>query len=168
MLQSPFANLLQELIDRLTEKVPSLRFVGQDIGQLENYELRPAVSFPCYLIDIDSFNFTDAQNEFTQLGQGTITGRLGLVKYTDISNLTPAQFMENAMKYLEIEQEIFVALHGWSPTGFSRCMRTVTVTERRDDDIRVRVNKFGTSFTDTSANKKKTTVQRPGLSVGVD
>lgn len=160
-LTSPFSSLFIQLIDRLNDKAKSLRFITQDIGQLENYEMRPAVSWPCCLIDIDNFNFSDAQSKHHQIGQGTVTVRLGLVKYTDLSNLTPDQAKAKAVEYLEVEQEVYTALHAWAPNGFSRCIRQVAVTERRDDDIRVRVMKFSIAFTDESAQPKKQTVPRP-------
>lgn len=165
-LTSPFANLFVQLIDRLNEKAPTIRFITQDLGQLENYEMRPAVTWPCCLIDIDNFNFSDIQSKYHQMAQGTITLRIGLVKYTDLSNLSPDQAKEAALKYLEVEQEVYTALHAWAPQGFSRCLRQVAVTERRDDDIRVRVMKFSLSFTDESAQPKKQTVPRPDLVVG--
>lgn len=164
-MNSPFSSLLTQIISRIAENT-NVRFVTQDIGQLENYEIRPAVSWPCCLIDIDAFNFTDAQNNYEQLGQGSITVRIGLVKYTDLNNLTPEAAIDNAVNYLETEQQVYKALHAWAPEGFSRCMRINTITERRDDDIRVRVLKFSISFTDESAKPVKQTIPRPDLSIG--
>jgi len=161
MLQSPQANLFQNLIDRLALKVPAIRFIEQDLGQLENYQMRPAVSWPCCMIDIEEFNYSDLQNFHNQLAEGIVSLRIGLVKYTDSNNLTPTVTRENALQYYEIEQQVFTALHGWNPPGFSKLLRRASGTEKRDDDIRVRVLKFATSFTDSSAAPVTSKVPRP-------
>ena len=75
---------------------------------------------------------------------------------------------ENALQYYEVENKLFKALHGWNPTGFGKLLRRITATEKRDDDIRVRIVKFAISFTDNSAVKTKTTVPRPGANIGIE
>lgn len=161
MLESPEANLLQSLIDRITTVVPTIRFIEQDLGQLENYQSRPAVSWPCCLIDFEEFTFTDAQNFFNQIGEGIICFRVAHVKYTDSSNLTPALLREKSFQYYETEHKLYKALHGWNPPGYSKFLRRAALTEKRDDDIRVRILKFATSYKDDSAKPVTTRVARP-------
>lgn len=161
MLNSPFANLFTLILERMKTKAPSIRFVAQDIGQLENYEIRPAVSWPCCLIDIQQAQFSEANSENIQLAQGLISFRIGLVKYTDSNNLVPGNVLENSLKYYEAENELYAALHGWKPEGFGALLRRSCVTERREDDIRVREMKFAFSFTDESARPMKRTIPRP-------
>lgn len=165
MLQSPQANFFQLLIEKLISDVPELRFIDQDLGQLENYEMRPAVSWPCCMIDIEDFKYSDQQNHAIQIAEGIISLRIGLVKYTDSNNLTPAATRENALQYYELEHKVFKALHGWNPPGFGKMLRRASGTERRDDDIRVRVLKFAISFTDDSAKPVKTLAPRPGAQI---
>ncbi len=166
MLASPQANLFQLLIEKLIADVPELRYIDQDVGQLENYEIRPAVAWPCCLIDIEEFKYSDQQNFLAQLAEGIISLRIGLVKYTDANNLTPLNIRENALQYYEVEHKVYKALHGYNPTGFSKLLRRASGTEKREDDIRVRVLKFAVSFTDDSAKKVKITVARPGGVLG--
>lgn len=71
-MEYPQANLFSLILERLTTKVPALRFIEQDIGQLENYEIRPAVSWPCSLIDIDDIIFSDAGDALIQIRVGGI------------------------------------------------------------------------------------------------
>jgi hypothetical protein len=124
MLTSPLANLHQQLIIKL-QSLGILSYISQDLGQLEHYNIRPAVSYPCALIDIDEMNFSDIQNDKTQMGEGFVQIRLGLIKYTDASNLTPTQYQEAALKFYEVEQAIHLLLHGWAPPvdGFERLLR---------------------------------------------
>jgi len=168
-LTSPFANLHNALIERITLMVPEIRYIAQDMGQLEHYEIRPPVSWPCCLIDVgDDFNFSDVAGTFKQQADGLIMFRLGMVKYTDSNNLVPANIRENALQYFEIEQKLFVALHGWAPAGFGRLLRRKSTKELREDDILVRRVPFAISFTDESAKPVKTTIARPGINVGIN
>lgn len=165
-LISPFANLLQQLIIKL-KTVSVLRYISQDLGQLENYNIRPAVSWPCCLIDIDEGNGDDIQNDKTQMVAGFITLRIGLVKYTDVTNLTPDAFIENGLQYFEVEQAIHEAIHGWAPPidGFERLLRRNFGTEKRDDDIRVRVVRYAITFKDISTAPVRTKIARPDVSI---
>lgn len=165
MLKSANANLFDRLITQVQQGVEEIRFVAQDVGQLENYDIRPAVSFPCLLIDLDDFNFSDSANNNTQQAEGIIIFRLGLVKYTDVNNLTTPQWRENALRYYELEHRLFTCLHGWSPVGFGRLLRRATATERREDDIRVRVAKYVISYTEI-LETGKVKVSRPGVDIG--
>lgn len=164
MLQSPEANLLKGIIEKI-KTVPEIRFISQDIGQLENYEIRPAVSWPCCLIDIEDGRYSDAGDQLIQHAEKTITLRLGVVKYSDVHQLAPDGVIEQALHYLEIENKLFKALHGKAVPGFGKFMRVLDATEKRDDDIRVRVIKFSVAYQDTSAMPAKISVPRPGVDI---
>lgn len=165
MLKSANANLLDGLITRIQQGVEEIRFIAQDVGQLENYDIRPAVSFPCLLIDLEDFNFSDNANYNLQQAEGIVSFRLGLVKYTDVNSLSTPQWRENALRYYELEHRLFNCLHGWSPVGFGRLLRRATATERREDDIRVRIAKYVISYTEV-LESDKVKVSRPGVDIG--
>jgi hypothetical protein len=166
MLTSPLENIFLKVLERIST-VEEIRFIDQDLGQLENYEYKPAVSWPCALIDVEEFSFTEMGNDLQQIGQGIISIRIGLVKYSDSNNLVPEAVRANALKYYEVEQKVHQAMHGWKAEGFSRLLRRVSVTEKRDDDIRVRILKYATSF-EENMSKAKTTVPRPPAIIGAD
>jgi hypothetical protein len=162
MLHSPFSILYTEILARLKEKVPEIKYIEQDLGQLEHYDMRPPVTWPCCLIDVaDEYEYTDMQGNHSQLAEGRVMLRIGVVRYSDSNNLVPDNVRENALAYFEIEQKVFAALHGWAPAGFSRLLRRNAVTEKRDDDIRVRMIPFTVSFTDNSAAPVRTKVLTP-------
>lgn len=49
-------DIFVSLCDRLEKEVPSLRWIDEDLGQLNvGNSTRPAVDFPCCLIDIGVF-----------------------------------------------------------------------------------------------------------------
>jgi hypothetical protein len=165
-LLSPQANLFEAILQKLETEVPALRYIEQDFGQLENYEIRPSVAWPCALIDIEELKYSDANNHHNQIAEGIISIRLGMVKYTDANNLTPTLIRAAAHQYYELEHTAYKVLHGWNPAGFGKLLRRASGTERREDDIRVRIIKFSVSFTDDSAKKDKTMASRPGGVLG--
>ena len=61
MITSPFSNLYLNAVARITDKAPLIRYVEQDLGQMEHYPEggRPPVSFPCALIDIEEISFDE-------------------------------------------------------------------------------------------------------------
>jgi hypothetical protein len=58
-------------------------------------------------------------------------------------------------------------LHGWSPDGYSRLLRRKVVTEKRNDDIRVRLSRYAISWTDRTATPATQSVARPGATIGI-
>lgn len=162
---SPKAELFKAILERLKDKVPELRYINQDLGQLENYGMRPAVAWPCCLIDIADFQYSEQNNEKVQLSIGSVIIRTGLVQYSDSSNLTDETIRNNAIQYYEVENKIYQALHGWAPSNMGKMLRKADGTEKRDDDIRVRVTRYAVSYTDSSAVDLYTKVPRPGAKV---
>lgn len=158
---SPFGNLyLQIKKNRLVAKATSLRYIDQDLGQLDHFETRPAVSLPCALIDIDDTVFEEA-GELTQTGDGIVRVRIGLECYSPSSNIQDESVVETALEYYEIEQEVFLALHGWGKDNFKKLIRVSAKTEKRNDQYRVRTINFKFGIEDTSALPVKTTIARP-------
>jgi len=158
--------LFMAILERLLDQVPEIRYIEQDLGQLENYEMRPAVSWPCTLIDIDDLDFSETGGKLVQLAQGFVQIRLGLVKYTDSNNLVPANIRANSLQYLELENKVYKALHGWGPEGFNKMLRRKSVTEKRDDDIRVKILRFSIGYKDEGAVPARLKVSRPGVTIG--
>lgn len=162
---SPFANLYLKVMARIKEKVPEVRYIDQDLGQLEHYDIRPAVSFPCVLVDVDSFTFSEA-GQIKQIGEGMLIIRLGVPAFSSSNNLAPDAVRLKALEYYLIEEKIHEALHGWSDTGFSRLLRRASkLEERNDPSIRVRVIPYAVS---TEQDIKKVSIHsRPEPLVGV-
>ena len=161
-------NLFDQIVKRLTLKVPELRFIDQDLGQLEHYSNQPAVSWPCALVDIKEFNFTDIGNDHLQLGTGLIQIRVAHTPYSPSNSLAPQDVREKAVGYYALEQKVFKSLHGWQEIGFSKLLRRYERTESRNDNIRVRAIGYFTSYTDDSAKPIKTTVHRPGANISTN
>src|SRR5205823_8872592 len=97
--------------------------------------------------------------------EGLICLRIGLVRYSDSNNLVPDNVRVNALQYFRVESKVHQALHCWNDQGFSRLLRRVSYTEKRDDDIRVRVIKYYTTY-EENTTLVKTTIPRPNAVVG--
>jgi hypothetical protein len=156
----PLANMFSKIVLRLATQVPELRYVEQDLGQLDNYDIRPAVAWPCCLLDLDEFKYFETANDRRQFGDGFISLRIGLVRYSESNNLVADNVRMNALRFYKIENKINAALHGWQDDGFSRLLRRFSGTEKRNDDIRVRVVKYAISYEDSNG-LIKTKVARP-------
>jgi len=149
-MNSIFANMYLEIIERIKVKVPEIKYINQDFGQIDNYEERPPVSFPCLLIDFESFGFSDMGSN-CQIAEGTVKLRLATAPFSNQSSITPDIVQAKAMAYYELETKLYQALHGWQGNVFGYLMREGVETEKREDELRVRAISFSTCFQDNSA-----------------
>lgn len=160
-VQSPFSQLYLSIVERIKAEVPEIKHIDQDLGQMENYDMRPPVSFPCALIDIDEFEFTDIGSNRTQNADGFVIIRLANPQWSGSSGNSPSAVREMALSYYEVEHKLIQKLHGYAPEGFNRLMRRKVRTEKRDDLYRVRIIAFALNYTDKSTEVIKQTVPRP-------
>lgn len=154
-MNSIFNRLLINMQTKLTTEVPDvpdgargIRYIDQDLGQLDFYETTPNVSFPCVLVDFGQTVYQERHG--SQFAKMTITLRLGFNPYSNSSNLTPAEYREKALEYYEIEDKIFKSLQDWD--GGSLLMlsmiRKEAATEKRQDIMRVRTLTFEATYED--------------------
>lgn len=148
-MNSYFGQLFLDLSDRIKTQVPAIKWVDQDLGQLEDYEVRPAVDFPCVLIDFAATSYTQL-TEDSQIGDVTVLLRLGFAPFSQANAAAPTSVREKALEYFEIEQLLFQAVQGFQTEYSGSMMRMSTDTEQRDDKIRVRILSFATSYEDYS------------------
>jgi hypothetical protein len=162
---NPFIQLFEQVQVRIQNECTSIRFIDEDKGQLDHYQVKPAVSFPCVLMDMD-FDFTDIGDN-VQEAQGQLVIRLAYPPYSSANNIQLDNTLrEKAISYFALEYELYTALQGWQPDGFSYLCRRKATTERREDNIRVREIRFDVEFTDYTAQPQKTIVA--GNAFGLD
>ncbi len=161
-LPAPFSDLYEALIERIKEKVPEIKWIDLDYGQLENYEAgyRPPVNFPCLLLDFDEWTFDDAGDR-KQMGMGVVVARLALAPYSHTSASTNKPEREIGKRYIRLEQKLYTCLHGWDNGQFQSLRRASSRKENRRDDLRVRALRFSTAFEDISAQPIRQKIQRP-------
>lgn len=144
------ANIFLTVLTRLKTEVPALKWIDQDYGQLEFYENRPNVDFPCCLIDIDDGTFSN-NGEFSQACDGILIIRLGLPSYSQTNSITPLPVIEKALEYYNLEHTVNKALHGFQSQYFSTLTRLKADKEKRNDNLRVRVMRYALNYIDNTA-----------------
>lgn len=154
-MNSIFNRLLINLQTKLMADVPDnpsgargIRYIDQDLGQLDIYETVPNVSFPCVLVDFVQTQYREMQG--SQWAKMTIILRLGFNPYSGSSNLTPEEYREKALEYYEIEDLIFKSLQDWNGEGLlmNPMIRKEATTEKRQDIMRVRTLTYEATYND--------------------
>jgi hypothetical protein len=165
-MTSLFAQLFLALQEKIKTDIPEIRWIDQDLGQLEDYDTRPPVSFPCVLIDFNETTYEE-MNQRRQQANITFTLRLGFPSFSYAANTAPQSVRELALQYYELEQRLFEAVQGFDGGGIIQgCTRQSTTTEgRKDDNLRVRVMTFTAMSEDASAQIKYTKAPRPRLTL---
>ena len=82
--------------------------------------------------------------------------------------LTPGWVQQRALEYLETEQQVFLAIHGWSAENASKHVRVSFKTEVRGDQYRVRQLRFRFGLEDYSAKPTRTSIARPEPTIYFD
>jgi len=145
----------------------SVKWIDQDLGQLENYGDRPPVKFPCVLLDFETTEFSNL-GQLAQVGEGTMLVRLAFAPFSHSNGYTPDAYRQLALEYYNIEHNLHLKLQGFGSEKFGPMMRVSAVTEERNDAIRVRQLRYTISFEDVStivAPTEENTFPRPPLEV---
>lgn len=148
-MTSLFAQLYLSIQAQIKIKVPEILWIDQDMGQLELYETRPAVVWPCALIDFPATQYSN-EGQLVQWAMVQINIRLGFAPFGSANSEAPQLTKEQALDYYEIENKLVKALHGFTANdAVQPLVRQSTATERRDDAYRVREIIFTTATEDT-------------------
>jgi hypothetical protein len=149
-MTSLFAQLYLALATHLKQNMPAIKWIDLDLGQLDGYKERPALIFPCVLID-----FTQAQ--YRQEGQQVqwtdfnIVVRLGFENWNATNADAPAFVQQDGLEYFELEHELVRVLNAFSADGAVQPLTRISaITERREDMYRVREITFTTATEDDS------------------
>ena len=115
-------NAMIAVQDRLLELLPEkIAYLAEDWGQLDFYNERPPVNFPCVLIDIAEAEFSDCTRK-VQLGEAILTVRVAHFDPVNISALAPNR--NKAFRMFVLLRLIYTQLQGLSGEGFSGLTRT--------------------------------------------
>lgn len=125
--------------------IESLRYVAEDWGQLDNYEIPPA-TFPCALVDGAEIDFSNGSRG-RQQAVAKLTVRIGAIKKA-VSMQSPNS--ESEFSILDLLSEINSKLHGLDGDRFSPLTRLRVQKITRDDTIKEYVVTYEFSYTDLS------------------
>jgi len=148
-MNSPFANIFLALQQQIATQVPAITYIDQDLGQLKA-TTRPAVSWPCVLVDFEDFNF-DNLGTNVQTAKGTVVLRLGFAPNSNSAQVTPSTYLQQAIGYYDLEWSLHKTMQGWSPgDDYGSLIRMSATTQKRTDSYRVRELRYSIAFEDYS------------------
>lgn len=134
-----FKNTLLKL-----DTLDSVAFIDRDRGQLEGYNQRPEVKFPCALIKV---NIPRRENLNAMIQRATcqIQIRVAFEKLIDQNNLNASQRLEKALEYYDTIEEIESLFQGLKLGKTEKWECTSIIDEDRADFDVVRIT-FATGF----------------------
>lgn len=137
--------LLMDICDKIDQDVTDIKYTDIDFGQLST-QARPAVAFPCCLVDTTYGKCEDATGEDQQV-TATISVRLAFLAF----GVTHAGSTDRtaALTAFDTIKKVHKALQGWDNDGaFDPLTRMSATTEKRNDGLRVFRITYQASFID--------------------
>ncbi len=151
-MESPFARLFLDLQGHIKTKVPAITYIEQDLGQLGTDDPRKMMSFPAVLIDFPTTSFSNLQG-LNQLAAPTVSITLVMDTYSQTHHLAPTAVRELGLQYLELEQQLYMAVQAWESDYCEHLVRTNANGHNRNDvGLRVRELTFTTQWEDMSCD----------------
>lgn len=156
-------HIFLDLLERIKQTVPEVKWVDQDLGQLEFYSDRPAVLFPCVLIDFDDIEFSDiGQN--AQLCTCVVKLRVAFNVFHHSNSATPQPQREKALEIFDVIKKLHYNLHGWSGENFGSLTRLRQMAEPREDRLRVYEIRYSIPYEDYM-DEDFTSIERPDFNI---
>lgn len=151
-MESPFAKLFIDIMKQITNTVTEVQYIEQNLGQLGSEEPRKMLAFPAVLIDFSQTSF-EALLGNNQLATPTISVILIFDNYSQTNSLAPNEVRQIGLNYLEIEQKVVMALHGWQTNYCQPLTRTMAKSLNQNElGLRVRELTFTTEYEDRSCD----------------
>lgn len=139
------------VIERLKLKVPALKWIDLDTGQLEIAESdRPAVAFPCALIAIAIPRANDI-TDMHQECETRISIRLAFDHQMRTNSAASLSVIESALNPYDIIAEVYAALQGWGNASFEPLSRLSQAKENNRNGMFIYRMEFRTMFEDQTA-----------------
>ena len=127
---------LEDVLTLLKDNVKELRWIDADEGQLDFYDERPPVAFPCCLVDV-SMPQCEMKSITMPVMQKCLLRVTLTVAFDDCASLncrTPQTVREVAYRRLDLLQHIHQALQGRWQDKFLQCYSRRSCTPRRRQD----------------------------------
>ena len=148
-MDSFFEKIFLAIQNRITQEVPEILWIDQDLGQLASDEYRRMI-FPTMLIDFPTAP-VEYMGQNIKLVKPSISILLLFNNYSQTHHLAPQEVKEKGLEYLRIEQKVVNALQGWNEDYFSPLAHTNTQSRNNNEiGMRARELTFTTSYEDWS------------------
>jgi hypothetical protein len=135
-----------KVVDRL-KTVTALKWIDADDGQLDFFEMKPPVAFPAAIVDVEYPDCEDI-GDTNQLCTARVTIRLAFEPAGQTSSKAPTLVQAKALARFDVVSACFTALQAWSDDEVGAFSRKSQTTEKRDDNLRVIVQVWETTFTE--------------------
>lgn len=148
--------LYNTVLARIQAQVTEIKHIDFETGQLEvlAQDQRPAVKFPCALIDIDYPQCSDTnEGETVQEVTARVSIKLAFEVQQQTDSLAQSGTRAAGLLFLDTIDKVYKYLQGYSTTAFSSFSRKSQTCDKRFDGSGIKVYDivFETSFLDTSA-----------------
>ena len=144
--------IYNSILARLKEKVPAIKWIDWDTGQLEANTERPAVRFPCALITISIPQAKDI-TETIQDCTTHVVVRLAFDPMERTSSEAPPEAREQALQPYDVIADTYAALQGFETPHFHALSRTSQAKENNRLGLFVYRISFKTDFEDDTAER---------------
>jgi hypothetical protein len=141
------------IANRLKNEVPDLKWIDYDWGQLNGE--RPAVAYPCALIDVaytDCRNIAEGWETTDQRVNANITLKLIFQPIGDSSMAAVAESRSAALAALDLIDILHAAMQGYNGNGdckFAALQRRRATSMSRSDKHKIYVLVYDTTFIST-------------------
>lgn len=143
--------LLIDIQNRLIERVPELKYVDEDWGQLDYYNVAQPVKYPLAVININMAAYTN-EGAFVQQGLINIVVTVCDIKLSNTSGAAPQLQKQAAWKVFDIMDGVVKALHGWAGSpNYSKLSRIQINRRKNDEGLNLFDLIFTTNLQDTIA-----------------
>jgi hypothetical protein len=113
-------------------ELPAIKYTDRDRGQIDRYDTRPAIAFPCALISISQPRRKNLTSR-TQQVQAQITIRLAFERLQDASSISSESRRLKALEYYDMVEAVENLLQGYGDTQMNRWECTSITDEQRPD-----------------------------------
>ncbi|MCU7615648.1 hypothetical protein NZ698_00440 [Chryseobacterium sp. PBS4-4] len=147
-----FAQFILDIQARINLKMPEIKYIDQDLGQLGQVgeDERPSITYPAILIDFPDTDFSDLSGG-AQLGVVQISIQLIFAPFSQSWQNAPLSVREKALEYLATEQKLHKTLQNWETEYFQALNRSKIRSQNNNDlGLRVRNIIYTTQFEDYS------------------
>ena len=138
-------HVLEEIMGRLQEEVPELRYVAEDWGQLDFYEDKPPVKFPCALVSVSGIKF-EPVTAGVRYATMTVLVRVADAPAVSGTMAAPREYRERAFSILDLMDRIGNALYAFGGEDFNELEQKEITHYGREDAIREYAMTFETEY----------------------
>jgi hypothetical protein len=129
-----YSELITTICEQL-QRVPALKYIGQNWGQLAFFLPNQPVQWPCALVDATNASYTNIGRQGQQ-AQLTIRVIIATQQLTNNSVQAPLMQRQLASEIYNVLEAAAAALHGFTSLNYCTALiRTATQKNDRDDGI---------------------------------